>query len=103
MTDRARCQFEGERADGAPRGIVQCGLPGGHDGMHQAVTYIALTDPDPRCRGTLGSRPSWMSPDQYDPCRCRLDRGHDGPHWCEHLGSPDPRVAVIAIPRRTDD
>lgn len=34
---------------------------------------------DPRCTGTLGSRPGWMSPDQYDPCRCRLDRGHDGP------------------------
>lgn len=47
---------------------------------------------DPRCTGTLGSRPEWMSPGQYDPCRCRLDAGHDGPHWCEHLDEPDPRT-----------
>lgn len=41
-----------------------------------------------RCSGTLGSRPSWMSPDQYDPCRCTLVVGHDGPHTCEHEGGP---------------
>lgn len=46
---------------------------------------------DGRCRGTLGTRPGWMSPDQYDPCRCYLDRGHAGPHWCDHLDTPDPR------------
>jgi hypothetical protein len=40
---------------------------------------------DPRCKGTLGERPSWMSPDQFDPCRCTLPRGHDGDHECEHL------------------
>jgi hypothetical protein len=55
-------------------------------------------EPEPggvgRCTGTLGSRPEWMSPDQYDPCRCRLDAGHDGPHWCEHLGAPDPRLSA---------
>lgn len=39
---------------------------------------------DGRCDGTLGGRPSWMSPDQYDPCRCDLPRGHEGPHECEH-------------------
>jgi len=49
------------------------------------------TEPEPvdqRCTGTLGSRPSWMNPDQYDaaggPCRCDLTAGHDGPHECEH-------------------
>lgn len=46
---------------------------------------------DPRCQRTIGSRPSWMSPDQYDPCRCRLGRSHEGDCWCEHLDSPDPR------------
>lgn len=56
-----------------------------------------------RCHGTLGSRPEWMSPDQYDPCRCRLEDGHDGPHWCEHLGSPDPRDNGLSIaPPETD-
>lgn len=52
-----------------------------------------------RCKGTLGSRPEWMGVDQYDPCRCRLNEGHDGPHWCEHLGSPDPRPAVPEEPQ----
>lgn len=39
---------------------------------------------DPRCKGTLGDRPGWMSPDQFDPCRCLLPRNHDGDHECEH-------------------
>lgn len=46
---------------------------------------------DPRCRGKLGSRPSWMSPDQYDPCRCDQPKGHDGPHQCQHTRA-DGRV-----------
>jgi hypothetical protein len=86
-----RCSFVGEKASGYED---RCGLDEGHDGPHMAAVYTLLVDLDPRCKGTLGSRPSWMSPDQYDPCRCRLDRGHDGPHWCEHLGSPDPRASV---------
>lgn len=44
-----------------------------------------------RCSGTLGSKPWWMSWDQYDPCPCLLPEGHDGDHWCEHLDTPDPR------------
>lgn len=44
-----------------------------------------------RCDGTLGSKPWWMSWGQYDPCPCLLPEGHDGPHWCEHLDTPDPR------------
>lgn len=86
----ARCSFVGEKSNGYDD---RCGLAEGHDGMHMAAVYTLLTDLDPRCKGTLGSRPEWMGVDQYDPCRCRLDRGHDGPHWCEHLGSPDPRAA----------
>lgn len=37
-----------------------------------------------RCIDTLGSRPSWMGVDQYDPCRCKLPNGHDGDHLCSH-------------------
>lgn len=37
-----------------------------------------------RCEYDLGTRPYWMSPDQYDPCRCLLPDGHDGPHQCTH-------------------
>lgn len=39
---------------------------------------------DLRCVGTVGSKPWWMSHDQYDPCRCILPPGHDGDHVCEH-------------------
>ena len=49
---------------------------------------------DERCGGTLGRRPYWMSPDQYDPCRCDLPAGHDpspddpSGHSCEHVRAP---------------
>jgi len=64
--------------------------------MNRAVNQASVVL-DPRCRGTLGRRPDWMSPDQYDPCRCDLTTGHDGPHECEHTradaspteGNPD--------------
>lgn len=45
-----------------------------------------MSDSD-RCEGTLGSKPWWMSWGQYDPCRCDLPEGHDGPHDCWHLRS----------------
>jgi hypothetical protein len=48
---------------------------------------------DPRCKGTLGQRPSWMSPDQYDPCRCTLPRDHEGDHACEHTAVSSPDVS----------
>lgn len=84
--------------------MVRCTRPEGHDGDHSATVTIPRTvtwpEPDPRCTGTLGSRPDWMSPDQYDPCRCRLDAGHEGAHWCEHLGSPDPRLDADSASRR---
>lgn len=47
-----------------------------------------------RCLGTLGKRPSWMSPDQYDPCRCELPNGHDGDHRCEHGTEPNRHPGV---------
>ncbi len=37
-----------------------------------------------RCDKPVGSRPSWMGVDQYDPCRCMLARGHLGGCVCEH-------------------
>ena len=40
---------------------------------------------DPRCKATLGERPGWMSPDQYEACRCTLPRDHEGEHACEHV------------------
>lgn len=39
---------------------------------------------DPRCTVDVGSRPGWMSPDQYDPCRCTLPKDHEGAHACAH-------------------
>lgn len=39
---------------------------------------------DERCTETLGTKPWWMSPDQYDPCRCWLAAGHEGDHQCDH-------------------
>jgi len=63
------------------------------DAVRRALD-VSPTEPepvDPRCTGTLGSRPSWMSPGQYDPCRCDLTTGHDGPHECEHTrADPQP-------------
>lgn len=38
-----------------------------------------------KCGKGLGSRPSWMSPDQYDPCPCLLDLGHEGDCACSHV------------------
>jgi hypothetical protein len=65
-----------------------------------ARAELAGAEADPRCRAELGRRPEWMGVDQWDPCRCRLDAGHepveggeDG-HWCEHLDVPDPRLAA---------
>lgn len=37
-----------------------------------------------RCTVDVGSRPYWMSPDQYDPCRCKRPAGHELPHACDH-------------------
>lgn len=39
-----------------------------------------------RCNGDAG---------QCDPCRCRLDLGHVGPHWCEHPDALDPLVEWV--------
>ena len=37
-----------------------------------------------RCTHDVGRRPSWMSPDQYDPCTCTLLAGHEPPCRCIH-------------------
>ena len=39
-----------------------------------------------RCGRQVGSRPWWMGPDQYDPCHCIRDKGHDGECRCTHTG-----------------
>ena len=36
----------------------------------------------PPCGVDVSKRPYWMSPDQYDPCPCVLDQGHEGKHDC---------------------
>lgn len=40
------------------------------------------------CPGTVGSKPWWMSRDQYNadggPCPCLLDAGHEPPCVCDH-------------------
>ena len=50
-----------------------------------------------KCGKDVGSRPSWMSPDQYDPCRCLLGLGHDGGCACSHT------LAEHAQSGRTED
>lgn len=39
-----------------------------------------------KCGKDVGSRPEWMGVDQYDPCPCLLDLGHDGGCACDHTG-----------------
>ena len=50
----------------------------------RALLDAATPETPERCIDTLGSRPSWMGVDQYDPCRCKLPNGHDGDHLCSH-------------------
>jgi len=56
------------------------------DARDLAVRSSALIEPgltradllsEQVCWAVVGSRPTWMSPDQYDPCNCRLPKGHD--------------------------
>lgn len=53
---------------------------GGPRWPHRSLSGVVLG----RCPHDLGRRPSWMSPDQYDPCQCLLAAGHEGEHECEH-------------------
>ena len=39
---------------------------------------------DATCVRDVGKRPSWMSPDQYEPCSCTLKAGHEPPCICKH-------------------
>lgn len=57
-----------------------------HDLADRARALLDAATPETpeRCIDTLGSRPSWMGVDQYDPCRCKLPNGHDGDHLCSH-------------------
>jgi len=48
----------------------------GHDLCPRCSTF--------KCAGTVGRRPEWMSPGQYDACLCVLVASHDGPHRCKH-------------------
>lgn len=60
--------------------------------------YIDLggTELEPKkCGKKLGERPDWMSPDQYDPCRCDLPEGHpptddESGHSCGHIRGEKP-------------
>lgn len=59
---------------------------GDGDAMYQAFRDWQDFEypPDPRCKHEF-PLPSWVGPDQADPCRCDLPTGHDGPHLCDHL------------------
>ena len=37
-----------------------------------------------RCGKPVGSPPYWMSRDQFDPCPCVLEPGHEGICKCDH-------------------
>ena len=55
--------------------------------LHPCDTLRALatgTHPQAACPLPVGSRPYWMSEDQWDPCACILLKDHDGPCECSH-------------------
>lgn len=54
----------------------------------------------PTCGRDLGSRPSWMSPDQYDPCPCVLPEGHDGDCACSCKATDDASSQTAAKPEQ---
>lgn len=63
--------------------------PSDDDELADRLQTAALGELPERCPATLGERPSWMSPGQYDPCHCRLPNGHDGDHECSHGTEPN--------------
>jgi len=86
--DNLMAYFDGVRpdlaADPIERERVSQALRRNLKAFDDLVEAIDQAKADPRCSRTLGSRPEWMSPDQYSPCRCRRRKDHDGPHACEH-------------------
>ena len=51
---------------------------------------------DPRCTHVLSRRPEWMSPDQYEPCRCELPAGHEGEHECGHTRATERAASEVS-------
>jgi len=41
------------------------------------------------CWKSVGSKPWWMSEDQFSPCKCLLGQNHDGECKCEHTIGDD--------------
>lgn len=37
------------------------------------------------CGKDVGSKPWWMSADQFDPCHCKLPKNHADICRCEHM------------------
>ena len=62
------------------RGIIcQEHLPGAH-GTDKRPAEVTET----LCGRPVGTRPWWMSEDQYNECPCLRPHGHDGPCVCIH-------------------
>lgn len=58
---------------------------GGDQGEQESIQPV-------RCGRDAGTRPSWMSPYQYDPCPCVRPRGHDGKCGCADHDKPADAV-----------
>lgn len=44
------------------------------------------------CGLPVGSKPSWMGVDQYDPCKCILPTDHEPPCKCSHQVRDSPTL-----------
>lgn len=47
--------------------------------------YGNMTETQELCPFPVGSKPYWMSEDQWEPCSCIYLKNHDGPCKCSHL------------------
>ncbi len=74
------------------------------EALRRWITQEGNRGADPRCPAILSRRPEWMSPDQYDPCRCRRATGHEGEHYFtpDHMGEPAPDDIVWPPPQEDD-
>lgn len=67
------------------------------------AVLVARVRHETRCPRDVGKRPSWMSPDQYDPCQCVLTAGHQPPCRCRHDEVEMSSTAAIMDQTVVDD
>ena len=104
---RARTGLLPEWADrratdpGADAGPCSCWVGGHGVSMHDCPVHGVDADPgagetvtEAPCGRDAGTRPGWMSPDQYDPCPCVRPKGHTGKCGCWDHDKPADAVGV---------